>query len=159
MRFLLFILFSLASARRKRKIQTEDPEDEPIETAPEYGKVWHPNMKKWKHYVGRGPHALVAFIQNDARGAQLSAVFEQVLNLIDMSKLNLVVAEDWQIHQIIEDEHVTEFPQIRFYKSGMLKSRDVYEGMPSAKSIAKWANDKVRELDEWDQLRDEDDEF
>ena len=149
MRTLFVVFLALAAARRKKKKDTRDTDDEPLETAPEFGKVWHPTPKKWGHYIGRGPHALVAFVQNDAKGAQLSAVFEQVLNLIDMSKLNLVVAEDWQVGQIIEEQGVTEFPSIRFYKSGMKKWSTIYEGFPSAKSIAKWANEQVAELDEW----------
>ena len=150
MKFLIFLFLALGSARRKKKPINNDSGDEPVETAPEFGKVWHPNPKKWGHYIGRQPHALVAFVKNDAPGAQLSAVFEQVLEMIDKSKLNLVVAEDWQIGQIIEEQGVTEFPSIRFYKSGMKKWSTIYEGYPSAKQIAKWANDQVRELDEWE---------
>jgi len=150
MRFFISLLFALATSRRKKKPQSSDPLDEPVATAPEYGKVWHPEPKKWSHYIGRGPHALVAFIQNDASGAQLSKTFESVLKMIDMSKVNLVVAENWKIGQIIEDQGVIEFPSIRFYKSGMKKWSTVYEGYPSAKLIAKWCNEQVAELDEWE---------
>jgi hypothetical protein len=151
----LLLLLSLGSARRKRKPQTEDPQDEPIETAPEYGKVWYPTPKKWSHYVGRTPHALVAFIKRDDAGMQMSAVMEQVLGLIDMSKLNVIVAQDWHIGQIIEEQGVTEFPSIRFYKSGMKKWSTIYEGFPSAKQIARWAMDQVNELDDWLHLADD----
>lgn len=150
MKILIIIFFSLCASRRKKKQQPNDSGDEPIETAPEFGKVWHPTPKKWGHYIGRQPHALVAFVKNDAPGAQLSAIMEQVLQMIDMSKLNLVVAEDWVIGQTIEEQGVTEFPSIRFYRSGMKKWSTIYEGYPSAKQIAKWANDQVRELDEWE---------
>ena len=152
MRTLFVVFLALVSARRKRKPQSQDADDEPLETAPEFGKVWHPTAKKWGHYVGREPHAVVAFVKNDALGAQLSAVFEQVLRQIDMSKVNLVVAEEWQVgSQIVEEQGVTEFPSIRFYKSGMKKWSTIYEGYPSAKAIAKWINAQVAELDEWAQ--------
>jgi hypothetical protein len=156
MRLLLCVFLALASARRKKKKpESSDPEDEPIPTAPEYGKVWHPNPKRWNHYVGRVPHALVAFVENDAAGRSISATFEQVLEMIDMSKLNLVVAENWIIGQVIEDQGVTEFPSIRFYRSGMKKWSTIYEGFPSAKQIARWAMEQVRELDEWEHLPDD----
>ena len=150
MKILLFFFFALISSRRKKKPTTSDPEDEPIETAPEFGRVWHPLPKKWGHYVGRQPHAVVAFIENNAQGSQISAVMEQVLEMIDKSKVNLVVAENWVIGQIIEEQGVTEFPSIRFYRSGMKKWSSIYEGFPSAKQIAKWINEQVNELDEWE---------
>jgi hypothetical protein len=156
MRALLVLLLVLAGSRRKRKPQTEDPQDEPVETAPEYGKVWYPEPKKWSHYIGRTPHALVAFIKKDDAGMNLSAIMERVIELIDRSKLNIVVAEEWKIGQIIEEQGVTEFPSIRFYRSGMKRWSTVYDGFPSPKGIAKWAMDQVRELDEWDHLKDED---
>ena len=148
---LLFSLFiSLAACRRKKKINAADADDdEPIKTAPEYGKVFHPESKKFNHFVGRpNAHALVAFINDDAIGASISKTMESVLKLVDVSKVNLVVAENWKIGQIIEDQGVTELPSIRFYKAGMKKWSHVYEGYYSPKSIAKWANDLIRELDE-----------
>lgn len=152
MRTIFLLLLTLATARRKKKPQTQDDDDEPLETAPEFGKVWHPTLKKWGHYIGRGPHAVVAFVRSDALGGQLSAVFEQVLHQIDMSKVNLVVAEEKLLgQQHMEDQGVTEFPSIRFYKSGMKKWSTIYEGYPSAKAIAKWVNAQVAELDEWAQ--------
>jgi hypothetical protein len=156
MKTLVFLFLSFAAARRRKKPEGEDPMDEPVETAPEYGKVWYPDPKHWSHYVGRTPHALVAFIENNDAGAHLSAVFEQALEMIDMSKLNLVVAHNWRIGQIIEEQGVTEFPSIRFYRSGMKKWSTIYEGFPSAKQIARWAMDQVMELDEWEHLQDED---
>ena len=156
MKFIFFFLISLSISRRKKKLETSDPLDEPVATAPEYGKVWHPEPKKWSHYVGRKPHALVAFIENDAPGAQLSKIFESVIKMIDMSKVNLVVAENWKIGQIIEDQGITEFPCIRFFKSGMKKWSTAYEGYPSAKLIAKWCNEQVAELDEWEHSTEND---
>lgn len=150
MKFFFFLLLSLAMARRKKKPESSSPDDEPVETAPEFGKVYHPNMKKWGHYVGRGPHALVAFVDKNPAGAQMTSVMYQVLQMTDMSKLNIVVAEMWQIAQIIEEQGVTELPSVRFYKSGMKKWSAIYEGIPSAKSISKWAMDHVNELDEWE---------
>lgn len=144
----LFITF--VSSRRKNKRATNNDDDEPIRTAPEYGKVWHPEAKKWGHYVGRGAHAVVAFIEDDAMGASISKTMESVLKMVDMSKVNLVVAEKWKIGDIIEDQGVTKFPSIRFYKSGMKKWSEIYEGIPSAKSIARWANKIIAELDEWE---------
>lgn len=147
---LFFLLLGLAECRRKKAPKTSDPGDEPVETAPEFGKVWHPEPKKWGHYIGRENHAVVAFIKNDAPGAQLSAVCDELINMIDKSKLNIVVAEDWKIGQIIEEQGVTEFPSVRFYKAGMKKWSTIYEGFPSAKAIAKWANQQVLELDDWE---------
>jgi len=147
----LFVLFAaFADCRRKKKQPNNDNDDEPNIYQPEYGKVWYPDLKKWNHFVGRERHALVAFVQKDDPGRQLSAVFEQVIEMIDKSKINLVVAQTFEVGQIIEDQGVTEFPSVRFYKSGMKKWSTIYEGYPSAKAIAKWANEQVRELDEWE---------
>lgn len=151
---ILWTLLFLGAARRKQKPQTEDPNDAPVPTAPEYGKVWHPDMKKWSHFVGRERHALVAFIENDPPGGSLSLVMEGVLKKIDKSKLNLVVAENWRIPQIIEEQGVTDFPAIYFYKAGMKTYSMKYEGVLTAKAISKWAMDKVMELDEWENLED-----
>lgn len=148
MSFLLSVFLSFAAARRKKQQKYDADDDEPIRTAPEYGKVWHPEIKKWNHFVGREPHAVVAFINDDPMGASVSKMMESVLKMIDMSKINLVVAENWKIGQIIEDQGVTEFPSIRFYKSGMKKWSRIYEGNYTPKSIAKWANEIVRELEE-----------
>jgi hypothetical protein len=148
MSFLLSVLLQLAVARRKKKVQNNIDDDEPVKTAPEYGKVWHPEPKKWNHFVGRDSHAVVAFIDDDAIGASISKMMNSVLNMIDMSKINLVVAENWRIGQIIEDQGVKEFPSIRFYKSGMKKWSHIYEGNYTPKSIAKWANGIVKELEE-----------
>ncbi|KAH0795439.1 hypothetical protein GPJ56_000652 [Histomonas meleagridis] len=148
--FVLFMTYVAARRKKLKEIQKETSDDEPVETAPEFGKVWHPTSKKWGHYIGRGPHALVAFIEKDASGAQMSAVMEQVLGMIDKSKLNLVVAENWQIPEIIEEQGITTFPSVKFYKSGNKKWSSSYEGFPSAKSIAKWVNKQVEELDEWE---------
>ena len=144
----LFVVF--VDSRRKKKKEPDTSDDEPNIYQPEFGKVWYPNFKKWGHYIGRERHALVAFVKKDDPGRQLSAVFEQLIEMIDKSKLNLVVAQEFEIGQIIEDQGVTEYPSIRFYKSGMKKWSTIYEGFPSAKSIAKWANDQVMELDEWE---------
>lgn len=157
MTFLL--LFSdLVDCRRKKKLRSsEDVDDEPIREAPEYGKVWYPDRKRWGHFIGREPNAVVAFIDNDPAGNQYSATMKTVINLIDMSKLNVVVAQKDNLEQIFEDQDITEIPTIKFYKSGQKRWTTTYDGPITAKSIAKWAMDQVRELDEWD--KDEDDSF
>ncbi|EAX94795.1 hypothetical protein TVAG_372210 [Trichomonas vaginalis G3] len=154
----MFLLFSLwltfADCRRKKKPESTSVDDEPNKYQPEFGKVWHPNPKRFWHYIGRERHALVAFVQKDDPGRQLAAVFEQIQEMIDPSKLNLVVGETFQIGQIIEDQGITEFPTIVFFRSYMKKWSTKYEGIPSAKAITKWANEQIRELDEWENSED-----
>lgn len=153
MLFITLLLFNV-DCRRKKQKEATSPDDEPIKYQPEFGKVWYPEPKKWGHYVGRERHALVAFVQQDDPGRQMASVMEQVIDMIDKSKLNIVVAETFKIGQIIEDQGVTEFPSVRFYKAGMKKWSQIYEGYPSAKAVARWANQIVRELDEWENMDD-----
>ena len=148
------LLWAFVNCRRKKKYDTGDADDEPNRHAPEYGKVYFPDLKHWNHYVGREPNAIVAFIKNDPIGNQLSAAMGKVLNLIDISKLNVVVAQQEKLGQIFEDQGITEIPTIKFYKSEQKRWVKTYEGMPSAKAISKWAMDQVHELDDWDQNED-----
>ena len=150
--FALFL--ATVDCRRKKASQDDTIDDEPNKYQPEFGKVFHPNIKRWGHYVGRERHALVAFVQKDDPGRQMAAVMEQVNDMVDNSKVNLVVAETFQIAQIIEDQGITEFPTVCFYKSYMKKWSEKYEGFPSAKSIAKWVNQIIRDLDEWENSND-----
>ena len=154
MSLLFTLFFTFCTSRRKKNSHNYDgDDDEPIKTAPEYGKVFHPENKKFNHFVGRpNAHALVAFIDDDAMGASISKMMESVLKMVDISKVNLVVAENWKIGQVIEDQGVTEFPSIRFYKRGMKKWSHIYEGYYTPKSIAKWTNDLIRDIEETEEL-------
>lgn len=149
--FMFFLVFFsiFVDCRRKKKRVANESGDEPIETAPEYGKVWHPDSKKWGHYIGRSPHALVAFVNDDSFGRELSAIMEKLLNMVDISKINLVVAETRKIPDIIEDQGIRTFPSIKFYKSGMKSWSESFEGYPSARSLANWVNKIINELDDW----------
>ena len=142
------LLVAFGDCRRKKSRDDASVEDEPNKYQPEFGKVWHPTPKKWGHYVGRERHALVAFVEKNDAGRQMAAVLEQVNDQVDNSKLNVVCAETFQIGQIIEEQGITEFPTVVFYKAYMKKWSAKYEGFPSAKSIARWANQIVKELDD-----------
>lgn len=146
----LILLGAFVDCRRKLKRVAEEPADEPVETVPEYGQVFHPNSKKWGHFIGRAPHAVVAFINDDSFGRELSHVMNTVLKMVDMSKTNIVVAENWVIPDIIEEQGIDKFPSIKFYKSGMKKWSESFEGIPNARNIASWVNKLVNELDDWE---------
>lgn len=152
--FFVFFLLSSGLCRRKKKISSGDPDDQPVREAPEYGRVWIPDPKHWGHFVGREPCAVVAFVQNDPAGKQLAYIMNEVINLIDMSKLNVVIAQAWDLAQICDDQDINEFPTVRFYKSGQKRWSTIFEGYYTSKAIAKWAMDQVRELDEWENDND-----
>lgn len=155
-----FIKF-IESRRKKDNTRNDIADDEPNRYQPEFGKVWHPDHTKWNHYVGRERYATVAFIEDNVKGRELASVFEKVLNMVDPSKVNLVVADYNKIKDIIDSQGIAEFPLICFYKTWNKKYSYVYDGYFTSKAIASWINTNVIKLDEKEEqeFEDEDDEI